>query len=189
MTDPIYDKHLEPTITKAQTPIGEIELVNGRLSDIHSPRYFSDWIMKYGGNLDTNIDVAATRLGHALLTIRDDDENFYFLPSVTDETEGVNFERSRQGSLSRIDWELSIPGMSEELRDRLSELKEMISNQNWTDIESRAKGRAAFRGIRDDIKESEEVKAHIDTYLGTKKQLWGKWTEFLKENGLIPKGY
>lgn len=188
MTDPIYDTSPKPIINNIKTSIGEIELVNGTLSEVHSPKYFSDWIMQYGRRKVRGLDVERTRLGHAYSTIQHDDGNFYLSPSLREETDDINPEWSRQGALSRIEWELSIPGMSEELQGRLKALHEMISNQKWTDSESRVNARTEYeKAIQDYVRRDEEAKTHIETYRSNAKKLMGKWKEFLEENGVIPK--
>lgn len=178
------EKVWQSEITTVETPIGQVELVNGQLSHVHSPRYFSDWVGKYGAEIVEGLDVEKVQLGHAFWIVVNDDGNFFLGEGVEEYLPEVEIEESRKNAIARVEWEKRISGIPGDITEKLQALHEIISTKPWTDEEDRLSALQGYVGIKDHIQNLPEAQNLINTYREHETLLRAKWSEFVKKEVL-----
>lgn len=171
----------ESEITTVVTPIGQVELVNGQLSHIRSPRYFSDWVGEYGAAIVEGLDVKNVQLGHALWIVVNDDGNFFLGEGIEEYLTIDEIEECRKNAIDRVEWEKGIPGIPGGITEELNALHEIILTKPWTDKENHLSALQGYEGIKDHIQNLPEAQDLINTYRKHETLLRAKWSEFVKK--------
>lgn len=173
-----------PNTTIIGSPIGKIEIVEGRLSYVHSPRYFSTWIKDFGSEHVEDANIDHVQLGHVLWIIANDDGNFFLEKDAEKYLTGEELEEGRRHAMARVGWEKGVSEMPGDITTRLEHLHEIISTKSWMDEENRQTALQEYVGIKDYILNLPEAQAYIQTYKEHESQLRKNWNKFLEEEVL-----